>query len=162
MTAAAPVRIVASAAAARTRRALRIPHRAAGHHPQERIGDAAVPATGIDGAQAADLFRPLLAASHNAAELTNSTGKTLDGGPITVYDGGAYGGEALMETLKAATSATHQLRRRPGHAHHRGFRQQAGRSSARSTPAAGCVTTKSAAEETRTYTPGHVDRRPRR
>jgi chaperonin cofactor prefoldin len=37
----------------------------------------------------------------NAAELTNSTGKTLDGGPITVYDGGAYGGEALMETLKA-------------------------------------------------------------
>jgi hypothetical protein len=37
----------------------------------------------------------------NAAELTNSTGKTLDGGPVTVYDGGAYGGEALMETLKA-------------------------------------------------------------
>ena len=37
----------------------------------------------------------------NAAELTNTTGKTLDGGPITVYDGGAYGGEALMETLKA-------------------------------------------------------------
>ena len=40
----------------------------------------------------------------NAAELTNSTGKTLDGGPITIYDGGAYGGEALMETLKAKTS----------------------------------------------------------
>jgi hypothetical protein len=37
----------------------------------------------------------------NAAELTNSSGKTLDGGPITVYDGGAYGGEALMETLKS-------------------------------------------------------------
>ncbi len=37
----------------------------------------------------------------NAAELTNGTGKTLDGGPITVYDGGVYGGEALMETLKA-------------------------------------------------------------
>ncbi|MGA2272030.1 MAG: DUF4139 domain-containing protein [Bryobacteraceae bacterium] len=37
----------------------------------------------------------------NAAELTNSTGKVLDGGPITVYDGGVYGGEALMETLKA-------------------------------------------------------------
>ena len=37
----------------------------------------------------------------NAAELANSTGKTLDGGPITVYDGGAYAGEALMETLKA-------------------------------------------------------------
>lgn len=38
----------------------------------------------------------------NAAELTNSTGKTLDGGPITVYDGGSYAGEALVETLKSA------------------------------------------------------------
>ncbi len=36
----------------------------------------------------------------NAAELTNKTAKTLDGGPITVYDGGAYAGEALFETLK--------------------------------------------------------------
>jgi hypothetical protein len=37
----------------------------------------------------------------NAAELVNKTDKTLDGGPITVYDGGAYAGEALFETLKA-------------------------------------------------------------
>ena len=37
----------------------------------------------------------------NAAEITNDTVKTLDGGPITVYDGGAYAGEALFETLKA-------------------------------------------------------------
>jgi hypothetical protein len=37
----------------------------------------------------------------NAAEVTNSTAKTLDGGPITVFDGGAYAGEALFETLKA-------------------------------------------------------------
>lgn len=36
----------------------------------------------------------------NAAELTNTTGKTLDGGPVTVYEGGAYAGEALFETLK--------------------------------------------------------------
>jgi hypothetical protein len=36
----------------------------------------------------------------NAAELTNNTGKTLDGGPITVYDSGAYAGEALVETVK--------------------------------------------------------------
>lgn len=44
-----------------------------------------------------------LTAAHpmNAAELTNSTGKTLDGGPITIYEGGAYGGEALIDTLKA-------------------------------------------------------------
>jgi hypothetical protein len=37
----------------------------------------------------------------NAAEVSNSTGKTLDGGPITVYDAGSYAGEALVETLKA-------------------------------------------------------------
>ena len=37
----------------------------------------------------------------NAAELTNSTGKTLDGGPITVYDQASYAGEALVETVKA-------------------------------------------------------------
>ncbi len=36
----------------------------------------------------------------NAAEISNSTGKTLDGGPITVYDSGSYAGEALVETLK--------------------------------------------------------------
>ena len=37
----------------------------------------------------------------HAAELENVTGKTLDGGPITVFEEGAYGGEALVETLKA-------------------------------------------------------------
>jgi hypothetical protein len=37
----------------------------------------------------------------NAVELTNSTGKTLDGGPITVFDGNTYAGEALVETVKA-------------------------------------------------------------
>ena len=36
----------------------------------------------------------------NAAELTDSTGKTLDGGPITVFDAQSYAGEALMTTLK--------------------------------------------------------------
>ncbi|MBX9599613.1 MAG: DUF4139 domain-containing protein [Bryobacteraceae bacterium] len=36
----------------------------------------------------------------SAAEVNNSTGKTLDGGPITVFDSNTYAGEALMETLK--------------------------------------------------------------
>ncbi len=36
----------------------------------------------------------------NAAEIANTTSKTLDGGPITVYESGAYAGEALFETLK--------------------------------------------------------------
>lgn len=37
----------------------------------------------------------------SAAAIVNSTGKTLDGGPITIFDAAAYGGEALMESLKA-------------------------------------------------------------
>jgi hypothetical protein len=38
----------------------------------------------------------------SAAEITNNTGKTLDGGPITVFDSGSYAGEALVETFKNA------------------------------------------------------------
>jgi hypothetical protein len=37
----------------------------------------------------------------SAADLTNNTGKTLDGGPITVFEGAGYGGEALMNTVKS-------------------------------------------------------------
>ena len=55
--------------------------------------------------------RKLLIYSHtgsdhptNAAELTNSTGKTLDGGPITVYDAGAYAGESSITTRPAGSS----------------------------------------------------------
>lgn len=36
----------------------------------------------------------------NAAELINKTGKTLDGGPLTVFEAGSYAGEALVETMK--------------------------------------------------------------
>ncbi len=36
----------------------------------------------------------------NAVEMINSSGATLDGGAITVYDAGAYAGEALIETVK--------------------------------------------------------------
>ena len=36
----------------------------------------------------------------HAAELSNNAGRTLDGGPVTVYDAGAYAGEALVETIK--------------------------------------------------------------
>src|ERR1700691_4986675 len=38
----------------------------------------------------------------DAAELTNSTAKTLDGGPLTDNAAGTYPGEALIETVKAA------------------------------------------------------------
>jgi hypothetical protein len=94
----------------------------------------------------------------NAAELANSSGKTLDGGPITVYDGGAYGGEALMETLKAGD------KRLISYAVDLGTRitdafggKQAVVREIHATR--GILTTKLAAEETRTYTARNVDQK---
>ncbi len=94
----------------------------------------------------------------NAAELTNSTGETLDGGPITVFDANAYGGEALVETVKAGDkrlisyavdlgtrittafdSSTDAIREI--HAHR------------------GLITTRRAVRETRTYTIVNVDKK---
>ncbi len=37
----------------------------------------------------------------NAVELSNATNNTLDGGAVTVFDAGAYAGEALFETIKS-------------------------------------------------------------
>jgi hypothetical protein len=94
----------------------------------------------------------------NAAELTNSSGKTLDGGPITVYDGGAYGGEALMETLKAKDkrliSYAVDLGTRVTEAF--GSKQAVVREIHANR---GILTTKVAAEETRTYTARNVDQK---
>jgi chaperonin cofactor prefoldin len=94
----------------------------------------------------------------NAAELTNSSGKTLDGGPITVYDGGAYAGEALMETLKAAD------KRLISYAVDIGTRITEAFGSKQAVvrelhAARGVLTTKLAAEETRTYTVRNVDKK---
>ena len=95
----------------------------------------------------------------NAAELTNSTGKTLDGGPITVYDGGVYAGEALMETLKIERQAAHQLWRRSRHAHHDQVRHGQHGRFARSTRNRGVLTLRSATQETRTYTIKNADQK---
>jgi hypothetical protein len=94
----------------------------------------------------------------NAAELTNTSGKTLDGGPITVYDGGAYGGEALMETVKAGD------KRLISYAVDLGtritFAFDSKQAIVRELHASrGVLTTKMAAEETRTYTIRNVDQR---
>jgi hypothetical protein len=92
----------------------------------------------------------------DAAELNNNTGKTLDGGPITVYDAGSYAGEALVETMPIAdkrlisygvdlgtriTTAfdSSQAVTREVHAHR------------------GMLTSKSAVAETKTYTIKNVD-----
>jgi hypothetical protein len=94
----------------------------------------------------------------NAAELTNTSGKTLDGGPITVYDGGAYGGEALMETLKAGD------KRLISYAVDLGTRITDAFNSKNAVVREihanrGVITTKSAMEETRIYTIRNVDQK---
>ena len=94
----------------------------------------------------------------NAAELTNSTGKTLDGGPITVYDGGAYGGEALMETLKAGDKRLISYAVDLGTRITEAFNSKT--AVVREVHAnRGMMTVKSAMEETRTYTIRNVDQK---
>ncbi len=92
----------------------------------------------------------------DAAEITNTTGKTLDGGPITVYDAGSYAGEALVETVKAGdkrlisygvdlgTRVTTKFNSDTAVVREVHFRR-------------GILTAKSAIEETKTYTIRNVD-----
>jgi hypothetical protein len=92
----------------------------------------------------------------NAAELSNSTGKTLDGGPITVFDHNSYGGEALMETLKAAD------KRLISYAVDLGTRISTAFDSSKTFVrevhvSRGALTTRSAIEETKSYTIRNVD-----
>ena len=94
--------------------------------------------------------------ARNAAEITNSTGKTLDGGPITVYDGNAYAGEALMETLKAGD------KRLISYAVDLGARVTTQLGSSRDMireihVRRGLLSTRSALQETKTYTIRNVD-----
>jgi hypothetical protein len=114
--------------------------------------------------QAIDSRKLLIYSDHssqhptNAAELTNSTGKTLDGGPITFYDGGAYGGEALMETLKAGDKRLISYAVDLGTRITEAFNSKS--AVVREVHAnRGMMTVKSSMEETRTYTIRNVDRK---
>ena len=94
----------------------------------------------------------------NAAELTNNTGKTLDGGPITVYEAGAYGGEALIETVKTGD------KRLISYAVDLGARITDAFDSKQAVVREvhanrGILTTRMAAQETRTYTIRNVDQK---
>jgi hypothetical protein len=96
----------------------------------------------------------------NAVELTNTTAKTLDGGPITVYDDGAYGGEALVETVKAGD------KRLISYAVDLGTRVTeafGGRAAVvrEIHVSRGLLTSRLAGEETRTYTALNVDQKPK-
>jgi hypothetical protein len=94
----------------------------------------------------------------NAAEIANSTGKTLDGGPITVYDANAYAGEALVETLKAGD------KRLITYGVDLGSRVTTAFDSSKANVreihvARGILTTRNAVDETKTYTIKNVDPR---
>jgi hypothetical protein len=96
----------------------------------------------------------------NAAELTNSTGKTLDGGPITVFDAASYAGEALVSTLKAGD------KRLISYAVDLGTRVTTQFDSSREMVREihvnrGMLTTRSAVDETKTYTIRNVDQKPK-
>jgi hypothetical protein len=92
----------------------------------------------------------------NAAEITNTTGKTLDGGPITVYDANTYAGEALVETIKAGD------KRLISYGVDLGTRVTTAWDSSRDVVREihfrrGVLTTKSAVEETKTFTIRNID-----
>jgi hypothetical protein len=92
----------------------------------------------------------------DAAEITNSTGKTLDGGPFTVYDNATYAGEALVETLKAGD------KRLISYGVDLGTRVSTAWDSAKEVVREihirrGILTARSAVEETKTYTLKNVD-----
>jgi len=96
----------------------------------------------------------------NAAEIANNTGKTLDGGPITVFDGNAYAGEALMETLKAGD------KRLVSYAIDLGTRVATNIDSRSDLVREihvrrGVLTVRSAVRETKTYTIHNVDAKPK-
>jgi hypothetical protein len=92
----------------------------------------------------------------DAAELTNNTGKTLDGGPITVYDAGSYAGEALVETLPMGD------KRLISYGVDLGTRVTTAFASSQAVVreihfTRGMLTTRSALQETKTYTIKNVD-----
>ena len=96
----------------------------------------------------------------NAAELTNSTGKTLDGGPITVFDSGSYAGEALMTTVKTGD------KRLISYSVDLGTRVTTQFDSSKNIVREihvnrGMLTARTAQEETKTYSIRNVDQKPK-
>jgi hypothetical protein len=96
----------------------------------------------------------------SAAELTNNTGETLDGGPITVFEVSSYGGEALMNTVKNAD------KRLISYAVDLGTRVSTEEESSDTHLLEihvnrGVITTKSSERDNKTYTIRNVDAKPK-
>jgi hypothetical protein len=91
-----------------------------------------------------------------AAELKNTTGKTLDGGPVTVYAPEGYTGESLLSTLKAGDKRFITFAIDLGSKVTTKFDTSA--EVVRSVKAEhGVITTKAAVEQRTTYTISNVD-----
>lgn len=92
----------------------------------------------------------------HAAEITNSTGNTLDGGPMTIYHSSGYAGEALVETFKKGE------KRLVSYAVDQAVRvtttQESGHQVIRTLKAGrGLLTTRSTLERTTVYTVSNAD-----
>ena len=96
----------------------------------------------------------------NAVEITNDSDKTLDGGAITVYDSGAYAGEALVETVKAND------KRLVSYAVDLGARittafDSKSKTLSEFTMRRGILTTRQSVQQIRTFTIRNVDQKPK-
>ncbi len=98
---------------------------------------------------------------YNSAELTNSTGKTLDGGPLSVYDGGVYAGEALVNTFKAGDKRLLSYALDLGTRVTEELEDGRERKLVQVSAVAGVINTRYTTEVTRTYKVTNVDRKPK-
>ena len=111
----------------------------------------------IDGRKLA-IFNESYGSQHplNAVEMKNASGKTLDGGAITIFDAGAYAGEALVETVKANDKRLISYGVDLGTRITTAF-DSSSKMLSEFTLRRGLLTTRSAVKEVRTYTIRNVD-----
>jgi hypothetical protein len=104
------------------------------------------------------LFNEAYGSQHplNAVEMKNESGKTLDGGAITIFDAGAYAGEALVETVKANDKRLISYGVDLGTRITTAF-DSSSKMLSEFTLRRGLLTTRSAVKEVRTYTIRNVD-----
>jgi prefoldin subunit 5 len=104
------------------------------------------------------LFNEAYGSQHplNAVEMKNESGKTLDGGAITIFDAGAYAGEALVETVKANDKRLISYGVDLGTRITTAF-DSSSKMLSEFTLRRGLLTTRSAVKEIRTYTIRNVD-----
>ena len=96
----------------------------------------------------------------NAVEITNDSGKTLDGGAVTVYDAAAYAGEALFETVKTDDKRLISYAVDLGARITTAFDSKS-KTLSEFTLRRGVLTTRRSVQEIRTFTIRNVDQKPK-